>query len=117
MAGSYEEAVSMLASSSIDIFFESIAGKTFRVLAGRDPHRIIKGAAGAYSVAVYDEARRISARIGDKCAVLGFQNDMLGPCHHHGIATSAIRLATGVEVCIAVEQTTYFDFKLHINWD
>jgi uncharacterized protein (TIGR02265 family) len=114
--GSIEAGVARVASANVEIFFESVAGKTMMLLAGKDPHRLMGAAPNGYGLAVDDEGKRGYDKVGEKKGTFWFTNDALGPCHHTGTFEAAITAVCQVKPVIVVEQTALLDFKLHVTW-
>lgn len=114
--GSVEAAVARVASSNVEIFFESVAGKTMSLLAGKDPHRLMGAAPNGYGLAVDDEGKRGYEKTGETSGTFWFTNDALGPCHHLGTFQAAITAVCQIEPKIRIEQTSLLDFKLHVSW-
>ena len=114
--GSTEAAIARIAGAAVEIFFESIAGRTMVALAGNDPHRLMGAAPNAYGLAVNDFASRVYSRTGERTGTFNFQNDLLGPCHQYGTFHAAITAVCGIDLRMQVEQSTLADFKLHVSW-
>lgn len=114
--GSAEAAVSREGSSTVEIFFQSMAGRTMKLLAGRDPHRLVSAAVNGYGLAVTDDTVRRYERTGDNSCDFFFQNDVLGPCHNHGVFLAAIRDVHGLEPTIEIEQSALLDYVFHVRW-
>lgn len=114
--GSIEAGVARVAGANVEIFFESVAGKTMMLLAGKDPHRLMGAAPNGYGLAVDDEGKRGYEKAGEKQGVFWFTSDALGPCHHLGTFEAAINAVCQIQPKIRVEQTSLLDFKLHVSW-
>jgi uncharacterized protein (TIGR02265 family) len=114
--GSIEAGVARIAGANVEIFFESVAGKTMMLLAGKDPHRLMGAAPNGYGLAVDDEGKRGYEKAGERKGTFWFLNDALGPCHHLGTFAAAITTVCQVTPVITVEQPTLLDFKLHVAW-
>jgi uncharacterized protein (TIGR02265 family) len=112
---SFEESVSKLGRAALDIFFESLPGRTFRALAGKDPHRMMAAAPAAYGLAISDSARRTHVRIAHNIGQLAFQNDLLGPCHQMGVFVAALE-GTGKTFRFELEQSSLTDFVVRAIW-
>ena len=114
--GSTEAAIARVAGAAVEIFFESIAGRTMVALAGNDPHRLMGAAPNAYKLAVDDFAARRYQRTAERTGTFTFQNDLLGPCHQYGTFHAAITAVCGIDLRMQVEQGSLAEFKLHVSW-
>ena len=114
--GGYEAASARIGAMCLETFFESVAGKTMMLLAGKDPHRLMGAAPNGYSLAIEDGGKRHYVKTGEKTGVFTFQHDLLGPCHEIGTFSAAIRVVCGIEIRVKVAQTALSDFVLHIDW-
>jgi uncharacterized protein (TIGR02265 family) len=113
---SFEEGVARTAGRAVETFFESIAGRTMKLLAGRDPHRLLGAAPNAYPLTANDGGERHYTRVDDKHALFAFRNDLLGPCHQYGVFKTAISLACDMDPSIVIKQTNPFDFDFEVSW-
>ena len=80
---------------AVEVFLESLAGRTFKMLAGKDVHRFMKAGPGAYGFALEDGAKREYVYLAERAAEITFVADVLGPCHHCGEIDSALALRSG----------------------
>jgi uncharacterized protein (TIGR02265 family) len=113
--GSFEGAVHELGRAALDIFFESLPGKTFRVLAGKDPQRMLAAAPDAYAFAISDAATRTHTRISERAGQMTFRADVLGPCHHVGVFAAALE-GTGQTFRFELEQSALTEFTIRASW-
>lgn len=116
ITGSFEEGVAKVAAGAVEIFFESVAGRTMKLLAGKEPHRLMSAAPNGYALAVSDGATRDYKKTGERSGEFVFENDLLGPCHQMGTFEYAIREACGIQIEAKVEQTEAWNFKFIVSW-
>jgi|GEM_PF-2411248 len=118
VAGNLDEAKALasVGQVAVDTFFESVAGRTMKLLAGSDPHRLMTAAPPAYELVVSDGGKRSYTKTSPTSGSFQFSGDWIGPCHHYGVFSASIRQTCGLEVDIDVEQTTLTDFVLHVRW-
>lgn len=114
--GSEGEALASIGTQAVDAFFDSVAGRTMKLLSGSDPHRLMSAAPQAYELVIFDGGHRTYEKTGPCSATFRFKGDWIGPCHHYGVFKAAIRQTCGVEVEIDIEQETLTDFELHVHW-
>jgi uncharacterized protein (TIGR02265 family) len=114
--GSLEEGVAKTAGEAVDDFFASVGGRTMKLLAGKEPHRLLSAAPNAYPLTATDNGKRHYTRTGDNSADFEFQNDVLGPCHNIGVFVAAFKGACDLTPRIEIEQRDHFNYKFHINW-
>jgi uncharacterized protein (TIGR02265 family) len=113
---STESAIVHIAGSAIDIFFESIAGRTMILLAGKDPHRLLGAAPNGYVLAVNDDGERSYEKQTANSGVFHWRHDLLGPCWQIGGFRTALKIVCGVDPAIHVSQTTLLDYDFHMSW-
>ncbi|GAB5544751.1 MAG: TIGR02265 family protein [Sandaracinaceae bacterium] len=114
-AGGFDEAVHRIGASSVDTFFDSIAGKTMALLAGKDPTRLLGAAPNGYGLlASYGQRRfrQTSANTG----VFDFTGEYLGPVHNLGTFDTALKLVHGADCTIDLDQKTPLDFSFKLTW-
>ncbi len=114
--GSEGEALASIGTQAVDAFFDSVAGRTMKLLSGADPHRLMSAAPQAYELVIFDGGHRTYEKTGPCSATFRFKGDWIGPCHHYGVFKAAIRQTCGVEVEIDIEQQALTDFELHVHW-
>lgn len=115
IAGGYDEAVFKIGAAAVHLFFDSVAGKTMKLLAGREPHRLLSAVPNGYSVLVNFGERQYQ-KTGEHSGVFTFRHELLGAVHTAGIFDAALRAVYGVEPTIALEATTLVDFKFRMSW-
>ncbi len=115
-SGSEAEALAAIGSEAVDAFFDSVAGRTMRLLSGSDPHRLMSAAPQAYELVVFDNGKRSYEKTSHHTGTFRFDGDWIGPCHHYGVFRAAIRQTCGVEVEIDIEQESVSNFSLHVSW-
>ena len=115
MLGGFDEGVAAMGAGTVEIFFDSVAGRTMKLLAGRDPHRMMSAAPNGYMLAVSDNAVREYQKTGERSGVFTFQRDCLGPCHNLGVFHAAIT-ACEVTPHIRLEQSSLVDFRFLVSW-
>ena len=113
--GGFDEAIFKIGAAAVHLFFDSVAGKTMKLLAGREPHRLLSAVPNGYSVLVNFGTRQYQ-KTGDHAGLFTFQHELLGPVHTAGIFDAALRAVYGVEPTIALEASTPVDFKFRISW-
>ena len=111
-----EEAISLIGGTAVDIFFESVAGRTMKLLAGKDPHRLMSAAPNGYVLAVEDGAHRTYEKVGESAGLFTFVGDRLGPCHQFGVFSTAIKTVCGVTIDVQVGQNKLLDFEFRASW-
>jgi uncharacterized protein (TIGR02265 family) len=113
---SYEAAAVRIGEACVEIFFESVAGRTMMLLAGKNPHRLLTAAPNGYTLAIDDEGKRAYTKTGETSGKFVFEHDLLGPCHEIGTFACAIRMVCGIELKVEVDQKTLLDFDLKLSW-
>ncbi|MCC6812327.1 MAG: TIGR02265 family protein [Deltaproteobacteria bacterium] len=113
---SFEEGVSRAAAVAVETFFDSIAGRTMKLLASREPHRLLGAAPNAYPLTLNDGSTRSCTRVSDTHARFVFKNDLLGPCYQLGVFHTAVRLSCEIDSTITIRQTHACDFTFDVNW-
>ena len=116
VVGSIEEASAKVGASAVEIFFESVAGRTMMLLAGKDPHRLMGAAPNGYGLAVEDGATRKYEKVGENEGRFEFVNDRLGPCHQVGVFSAAIQVVCGVTINVEIEQPALLNFTFKVRW-
>jgi uncharacterized protein (TIGR02265 family) len=115
ITGGFDEAVFKIGAAAVHLFFDSVAGKTMKLLAGREPHRLLAAVPNGYSVLV-NFGEREYQKTGEHSGVFTFRRELLGPVHTAGIFDAALRAVYSVEPTIALEPSTNVDFKFRISW-
>ena len=113
---SMEEASAKVGASAVEIFFESVAGRTMILLAGKNPHRLMGAAPNGYGLAVEDGATRTYEKVEENEGRFTFKHDLLGPCHQVGVFSSAIQVVCNKSIAVVIEQTSLVDFTFRITW-
>jgi uncharacterized protein (TIGR02265 family) len=114
---SLEEGVARTAAASVEIFFESVAGRTMRLVSSKNPHRLLGAAPSSYGLVITAENwQRQYDKVSDRAGVFAFKGDRLGPCHHAGVFEAAIFVACDTRCTIGVKQTSAMDFALEVSW-
>lgn len=114
--GSVEAGVTRIAAASVEIFFESVAGRTMMLLAGKDPHRLLGAAPNGYGLAVDDGAQRKYDKTGEKSGVFRFTGDRLGPCHQLGVFSAAVSTVCGIQIDVRITQPALLDWTFDVTW-
>lgn len=114
--GGMEQSIARIAAASVEIFFESVAGRTMMLLAGKDPHRLLGAAPNGYGLAVDDGAKRSYTKVGEKEGRFTFQGDRLGPCHQLGVFSAAISTVCNVDINVTIRQEALLDFDFDVTW-
>jgi len=115
VTGSFDESIFKIGASAVHLFFDSVAGKTMKLLAGREPHRLLSAVPNGYSVLV-NFGERDYVKTGERSGLFSFKHELLGPVHTAGIFDAALRAVYGVEPTIALESAALLDFKFRISW-
>ena len=115
MSGSFDEAVFKIGAAAVQLFFDSVAGKTMKLLAGKEPHRLLSAVPNGYSVLV-NFGEREYQKSGDHAGVFTFRHELLGAVHTAGIFDAALRAVYGVDPTIALDSSSPVDFKFRISW-
>ncbi len=114
--GSVEEGIARTGAAAVEDFFESVGGRTMKVLAGRDPHRLFSSAPNAYPLTVVDNGKRDYKKTGETSGVFTFENDMLGPSHNAGVFLAAIKDVCDIVPNIEIDQADAFNYKFKLSW-
>jgi uncharacterized protein (TIGR02265 family) len=114
--GAVEDAVARMGSTGVEIFFESIAGKLIKSVAGRNPHQLMSSASSGYGFVINDYGSRSYEKIGDRMGLSTFKDDRLGPCIAYGVFWTALKTVCGVTLNVQIEQRTLLDFRFHTSW-
>lgn len=113
--GGFDLAVHRIGASAVDTFFDSIAGKTMALLAGKDPTRLLGAAPNGYGLlASYGERR--FRQTGANTGVFDFTGEFLGPVHNLGTFDTALKLVHGADCKIELDQKTPLDFSFKLTW-
>lgn len=115
VAGGYDAAIFKIGASAVHLFFDSVAGKTMKLLAGREPHRLLSAVPNGYSVLV-NFGERSYEKTGERSGLFSFHYELLGPVHTAGIFDAALRAVYGIEPTIALEPTSNIDFRFRLSW-
>jgi uncharacterized protein (TIGR02265 family) len=113
--GSFDEAVFHFGAAAVDLFFDSVAGRTMKILAGKEPHRLLGATANGYSVLVNFGKREYQKR-GERAGVFTFADELLGPVHSAGIFDAAVRNVYNMDVEIQLEQAGPTNFTFLLSW-
>lgn len=111
----FEKAIHRIGGAAIDVFFDSVAGRTMKALAEGEPHRLLGAVANGYGVLV-NFGRRSYLRTGDRSAEFIFAQEYLGPYHSAGIFEFAFERVYGIPLRIELQQTSTVDFKFKLAW-
>lgn len=114
--GNLEQALALVGAATVDVFFESVAGKTMKLLTNKEPHRLFSAAVNGYPLAITADTRYYYERVGERTGVFRFEKELLGPLHHIGVFESATRQVCDVPLEVHLEQFTEFDFALRTSW-
>ncbi|MEW5848269.1 MAG: TIGR02265 family protein [Myxococcota bacterium] len=115
VVGSPEDALARIGGASLEIFFDSIAGKTMKLLAGDDPQRLLSAAPNGYQFAVTFGSRSYE-KTGPRSGVFTLERELLGPCHTLGTFDAAIFGVHGMHPDMKVEQSDVATFKILVSW-
>jgi uncharacterized protein (TIGR02265 family) len=113
--GGFEQAVFRLGAAAVDVFFDSVAGRTMKLLAGREPHRLLGSVSNGYSVLV-NFGSRDYLRQSDRSGIFSFRGELLGAVHTAGIFDQALRTVYEVTPQIDVVDAELVDFKFKLSW-
>lgn len=113
--GGFDEAVFQIGAAAVDIFFDSVAGRTMKILAGNEPHRMLNAVPNGYELLV-NFGHREYVKTGDRSAKFIFRRELLGPVHTSGIFDAAFRQVYNLSLDIQLEATSPVDFVFHLNW-
>ncbi len=112
---SFEQAVHRIGGSAIDVFFDSVAGRTMRALAQDEPHRLLSAVANGYGLLV-NFGQRSYLRTGERTADFVFSREYLGAYHTAGIFEFAFDRVYGTQLRIVLEPSSLVDFKFKLAW-
>jgi uncharacterized protein (TIGR02265 family) len=115
MSGSFDEAVFKIGAAAVHLFFDSVAGKTMKLLAGKEPHRLLSAVPNGYSVLV-NFGERSYLKTGERSGTFTFRHELLGAVHTAGIFDAALRSVYHVDPKIALESSSIVDFRFKISW-
>ena len=115
ITGGFDEAIFKIGAAAVHLFFDSVAGKTMKLLAGREPHRLLSAVPNGYSVLV-NFGEREYQKSGDHAGVFTFRRELLGPVHTAGIFDAALRAVYAVDPTIVLDSSSPVDFKFRISW-
>lgn len=111
----FETAVHRIGGAAIDIFFNSVAGRTMKVLAEGEPHRLLSAVANGYGVLV-NFGHRTYQRTGERSAEFMFTQEYLGPYHTAGIFEFAFDRIYKTPLRIELVQRSLVDFTFKLSW-
>lgn len=111
----FEKAIHRLGGSAIDVFFDSVAGRTMRVLAEGEPHRLLSAVANGYGVLV-NFGERSYRRTGERSADFVFAHEYLGAYHTAGIFEFAFDRIYKIPLRIEFVPRTLVDFTFKLSW-
>lgn len=113
--GGVDQAIFHMGAAAVDPFFDSVAGRTMKILSGHEPHRMLAAAPSGYQLLMNvgkHEYIKKDARYG----IFSFSGDPLGPVHNSGIFDAALRRVYEINTSIELESIDIMEFKLHIRW-
>lgn len=113
--GGFDEAIARIGAAAVDSFFESMAGKTMALLAGRDPSRLLSAVPNGYGLLV-SFGRREWKQTSPTSGTFTFQDEFLGPVHTYGTFDTALRMANQVDARFELRSSSPVDFELHLSW-
>jgi uncharacterized protein (TIGR02265 family) len=113
--GGYDEAVARIGATAVETFFDSIAGKTMALLAGKDPTRLLSAVPNGYGLLV-SYGRRTWRQVNANSGVFTFEQEYLGPVHSFGTFDTALRVVHGVNARFELEAQGALGFSFRITW-
>ena len=113
--GGFDQAVFVLGSAAVSLFFDSVAGRTMKILAGDEPHRMLGAVPNSYGMLV-SFGRREYTRTGERTGTFAFGRELLGPVHSSGIFDAAFKSLYDLDVDIRLEQRSPVDFTFFLRW-
>ena len=111
----FEEAVFTMGAAAIDLFFESIAGRTMKMLAGDEPHRLLSNVPNGYDVLV-SFGERSYEKVNATSGIFRFGDEYLGPLHTTGVFDAGLRAVFNVDAQFDLVQSSASTFTLEIAW-
>jgi uncharacterized protein (TIGR02265 family) len=115
VVGGYDQAICRIGAAAVESFFDSIAGKTMALLAGKDPTRLLSAVPNGYGL-LTSYGTRTWRQTGANSGVFAFNGEFLGPIHNYGTFETALRVVHGVDAKFVLEQQTVIDFSFRITW-
>lgn len=115
LSGGFDEAVFQMGAAAVQLFFDSVAGKTMKLLAGKEPHRLLSAVPNGYSVLV-NFGQREYIKTGERSGTFKFHGELLGPVHTAGIFDAALRSVYEVDPKITLEAGSLTDFTFKMSW-
>lgn len=113
--GGFDEAIARIGAAAVDSFFESIAGKTMALLAGRDPSRLLSAVPNGYGLLV-SFGRREWKQTSPSTGIFSFHEEFLGPVHTYGTFDAALRKANQIDARFDLRASSPLDFEFHLSW-
>jgi uncharacterized protein (TIGR02265 family) len=113
--GGFDEAVARIGATAVETFFDSIAGKTMALLAGKDPTRLLTAVPNGYGLLV-SYGRRTWRQVNANSGVFTFEEEYLGPVHNFGTFDTALRLVHGVDARFELDSHGPMSFAFRISW-
>lgn len=113
--GGFDQAIFQLGAAAVDPFFDSVAGRTMKILSGHEPHRMLAAVPSGYQLLMNvgkHEYIKKDARYGIFC----FSGDPLGPVHNSGIFDQALKRVYDINASFELESIDIMEFRLHIRW-
>lgn len=114
-AGSMDGAVYICGYAAIEVFFDTLAGRTVKALSGGDPNRLLGSVPSGYQLLASFGSRSYE-RITENSGRFSFKEELLGPVHTAGIFTAAFESLHRLVPTIEVEQHDVGDFDFLISW-
>jgi uncharacterized protein (TIGR02265 family) len=115
LVGGYDEAVWKMGGAAAEAFFDSIAGRTMALLAGRDPTQLLNAVPAGYTLLV-SYGRRSWRQTKANEGHFSFEDEYLGPIHNLGTFDSALRVVHGVDPTFELEQQSPLNFTFVVRW-
>jgi uncharacterized protein (TIGR02265 family) len=112
---SFEKAIHRIGGAAIDVFFDSVAGRTMRILAEGEPHRLLGAVANGYGLLV-NFGNRTYRRTGERSCDFVFSKEYLGAVHTAGIFESSFERVYGLPLKIDLHAVSAVDFTFHLAW-
>ncbi len=111
----FDEAIFQLGAAAVEPFFNSVAGRTMKILSGHEPHRLFSAVPSGYQL-LLNGGKHAYEKNDLTCGTFSFFGDTLGPVHNSGIFDAALRQIYGVRAEFALEQSALTDFKFRMTW-
>ena len=115
-AGGVEAAFEAIGRRTIEVYLDSVVGRTLYAIAGRDVRRMVTNLPTGYR-AVVSYGERTVEWLGERRARVVFRRDFMPPAFHLGIMRGGIAALGAREPRVVGRGTGLLDAEFEVSWE